>query len=70
MPPKTVVKVKKTREEKEAEERLKERIIAKVSQHPILYDKENDRYFDTKEKEEVWVSIAKDLGCKFHMNFS
>jgi hypothetical protein len=59
------VRPKKSKEEKEAEERLKERIIAKVSQHPVLYDKENERYFDSKEKEEVWLTIAKELGCKF-----
>ena len=55
---------KKSKEEKEAEERLRERIIAKVSQYPCLYDKENGHYWDTKTKNDIWATIAKKLGCK------
>ncbi|CAH0563099.1 unnamed protein product [Brassicogethes aeneus] len=60
MPPKAP---KKLKEEKEAEERFKKRIISKVSQYPCLYDKENGYYWDTKAKSDIWATITKETGC-------
>ena len=39
-----------------------ERLINMISQHPALYDKNEDSYMDTKLKDNIWTRIARDLG--------
>lgn len=72
MPPKSNKEtVKKTKEEKRLEREEKERkqeiLIAKYEQNPFLYDKENPKYKDGKEKTAVIQDIAKLLECKYRV---
>ncbi|XP_061090459.1 class I histocompatibility antigen, F10 alpha chain-like isoform X1 [Conger conger] len=43
---------------------MADQLIVCVSQNPVLYDKEHQQYKDNDVKDNVWSSIAEQLGCQ------